>query len=122
MAKEHFFIQIKKQEILLKKKFLLISLLQLNVENSILISEFMIETKKLSNNLLSVDLEMKEEIMLVNFRPKRLLNDFNGIGVYRNGFRIRPLGDPDFDWLKLNMRRVQNPSGRIGSNQVIGYV
>ena len=28
----------------------------------------------------------------------------------------------DFDWLKLNERRVQNPSFRIGSNQAIGYV
>ncbi len=53
---------------------------------------------------------------------RRLLNEFNGIGVYRNGFRIRPLGDADFDWLKLNEQRIQNPSLRIGSNQVIGYV
>lgn len=53
---------------------------------------------------------------------RQLLNEFNGIGVYRNGFRIRPLGDPEFDWLRLNKRRVQNPSLRIGSNQVIGYV
>ena len=53
---------------------------------------------------------------------RRLLNEYNGIGVYRNGFRLRPLGDPDFDWLKLDERRVQNPSQRIGNNQVIGYV
>ena len=53
---------------------------------------------------------------------RRLLNESNGIGVYRNGFRIRPLGEPDFDWLKLNEQRVQQPSLRIGSNQVIGYV
>ena len=55
-------------------------------------------------------------------QAKRLLNDNNGIGVYRNGFRIRPLGDAEFDWLRLNYRRVQNPSQKIGSNQVIGYV
>ena len=53
---------------------------------------------------------------------RQLLNEYNGIGVYRNGFRIRPLGDADFDWLKLNEQRVQEPSLRIGSNQVIGYV
>lgn len=53
---------------------------------------------------------------------RQILNDYNGIGVYRNGFRIRPLGDADFDWLKLNEQRVQNPSLRIGSNQAIGYV
>lgn len=55
-------------------------------------------------------------------QARQLLNDSNGIGVYRNGFRIRPLGDADFDWLKLNEQRVQNPSLRIGSNQAIGYV
>ena len=53
---------------------------------------------------------------------RRLLNASNGIGVYRNGFRIRPLGDPEFDWLRLNEQRIQNPSRKIGSNQVIGYV
>lgn len=53
---------------------------------------------------------------------RRLLNENNGIGVYRNGFRIRPLGDPDFDWLELNKDRVQNPSRKIGSDQVIGIV
>ena len=57
-----------------------------------------------------------------NLRARQLLNEYNGIGVYRNGFRIRPLGDPDFDWLKLNEQRVQNPSLRIGSNQIIGFV
>jgi len=57
-----------------------------------------------------------------NLQARKLLNEFNGIGVYRNGFRIRPLGDAAFDWLKLNEERVDNPSLRIGSNQVIGYV
>lgn len=55
-------------------------------------------------------------------QARQLLNEYNGIGVYRNGFRIRPLGDADFDWLKLNEQRIQNPSLRIGNNQVIGYV
>ena len=55
-------------------------------------------------------------------QARQLLNAYNGIGVYRNGFRIRPLGDADFDWLKLNARRMQNPSLHLGNNQVIGYV
>ena len=53
---------------------------------------------------------------------RRILDANNGIGVYRNGFRIRPLGDAEFDWLRLNARRIQNPTRCIGSNQVIGYV
>ena len=53
---------------------------------------------------------------------RQLLNEYNGIRVYRNEFRIRPLGDPGFDWLDLNKRRVNNPTQCISSNQVIGYV
>lgn len=59
---------------------------------------------------------------LGKLQARRLLNDYNGIGVYRNGFRLRPLGDPEFDWLKLNEQRIQQPARRIGNNQVIGYV
>ena len=59
---------------------------------------------------------------LGKLQARRLLNEYNGIGVYRNGFRLRPLGDPEFDWLKLNEQRVQAPARRIGNNQVIGYV
>lgn len=59
---------------------------------------------------------------LGKLQVKKLLNENNGIGVYRHGFRVRPLGDTEFDWLKLNEQRVQNPSMRIGSNQAIGYV
>ncbi len=55
-------------------------------------------------------------------QARQLLNAYSGIGVYRNGFRIRPLGDADFDWLKLNARRVRNPSLYLGNNQMIGYV
>ncbi len=59
---------------------------------------------------------------LGKLQARQLLNDYNGISVYRNGFRIRPMGDPDYDWLKLNMKRIQNPSLKIGSNQIIGFV
>lgn len=55
-------------------------------------------------------------------QARQLLNAYNGISVYRNKFRIRPLGDADFDWLKLNARRVQTPTRCISSNQAIGYV
>lgn len=59
---------------------------------------------------------------LTKTQTKLLLNQSNGIGVYRNDFRIRPLGDANFDWLELNADRVQNPSLHVGSNQVIGFV
>ena len=74
------------------------------------------------DSLIQRGLKDKEGHYVGKLQARQLLNDYNGIGVYRNGFRIRPLGDPDFDWLTLNEQRVQNPSLRIGSNQAIGYV
>ena len=50
------------------------------------------------------------------------LKELTGIGIYRGGFRIRPHGDKGFDWLGLDSRRVQNPSMRVGVDQIIGYV
>jgi len=51
-----------------------------------------------------------------------ILDTHNGIGVYRQGFRIRPLGDAGYDWLLLDKERVQNPSLKIGSDQIIGFI
>jgi len=45
-----------------------------------------------------------------------------GVGIYRTGFRIRPYGEPDNDWLRLEKRRVQNPSKRIGHGQIAGTI
>jgi signal transduction histidine kinase len=53
---------------------------------------------------------------------KGLLNDMCGVSIYRGGFPIRPYGEPGYDWLLLDKRRVQEPSRRIGSNQTIGVV
>jgi len=59
---------------------------------------------------------------LGRLEARRLLNDYNGVGVYRHGFRIRPHGDPGYDWLELDKERVQNPAQRIGSDQIIGFL
>jgi len=53
---------------------------------------------------------------------RNLLNELSGVGIYREGFRIRPHGDPGYDWLELDKRRVQNPSMRTGSNQISGHI
>jgi hypothetical protein len=78
--------------------------------------------KEAIESMIARGLKNDNEAYVGKIEARQLLNTYNGIGVYRNGFRIRPLGDPDFDWLKLNEQRVQNPSMRIGSNQVIGYI
>jgi signal transduction histidine kinase len=45
-----------------------------------------------------------------------------GISIYRDGFRVLPYGDAHNDWLRLDLRRVQNPTLRLSNNQVLGYV
>ncbi len=53
---------------------------------------------------------------------KKILKDQSGVSIFRNGFRIRPYGDPGFDWLYLDSKRVQNPSMSIGSEQIHGRI
>lgn len=53
---------------------------------------------------------------------RQMISENTGIGIYRTGFRIRPYGEPDNDWLKLESRRVQNPSKRIGHGQISGTI
>ena len=60
------------------------------------------------------DLSVKE--------ARKILDEVAGVAVYKEGFRVRPYGDVESDWLTLDRRRVQNPSLRIGNNQVAGYV
>jgi hypothetical protein len=50
------------------------------------------------------------------------LDAIAGISVYRDGFRVLPYGEPKNDWLRLDMRRVQNPTTRLSNNQIYGYV
>ncbi|AFY37845.1 histidine kinase [[Leptolyngbya] sp. PCC 7376] len=53
---------------------------------------------------------------------KKDLKSAAGINVYRDGFRVLPYGEPNNDWLRLDMRRVQNPTMRLSNNQIVGYI
>ena len=53
---------------------------------------------------------------------RRDLDAIAGISIYRDGFRVLPYGEPDDDWLRLDIRRVQNPTIRLSNNQITGYV
>ncbi len=53
---------------------------------------------------------------------KRDLDIAAGISIYRDGFRVLPYGEPKNDWLRLDLRRVNNPTLRLSNNQIIGYV
>ena len=50
------------------------------------------------------------------------LDDLAGISIYRDGFRVAPYGNKNDDWLRLDIRRVNNPTLRLSNNQVVGYV
>ncbi|PBQ22071.1 hypothetical protein CCL08_01385 [Pseudomonas congelans] len=50
------------------------------------------------------------------------LDVFAGVSIYRDGFRVMPYGEPNNDWLRLDLRRVQKPSHRLSNNQIVGYL
>ncbi len=53
---------------------------------------------------------------------RKLLDSIAGVAIYREGFRIRPYGDGENDWLTLDAKRVQNPTLKIGRNQIAGII
>lgn len=70
---------------------------------------------------------------VVSERRRKILSDFSGIKLYRDGFKVRPYGEvdgPNFDWLSLGLRVQKSPaaishqsgSWRVRSNQIIGAV
>lgn len=61
----------------------------------------------------------------------QFLKSNQGIRIYRDGFRVKPYGEPsgEGDWLRLGFRRTINPEGvkqganwKLGYNQVVGAV
>lgn len=60
--------------------------------------------------------------VLTAAKARQILDDIAGVSIFREGFRVRPYGDPENDWLTLDTRRVQDPSLRIGHNQIAGYI
>lgn len=57
---------------------------------------------------------------LTTFRET--LNEFAGVSIYRDNFRVLPFGERGDDWLGLDLRRVQSPTRRLSNNQIIGHV
>ena len=61
-----------------------------------------------------------KQIGLRDFR--RIMRDYSGVAIYRDGFRVLPYGESDNDWLRLDRRRVNNPTMRLSNNQVLGRI
>nr|WP_051055866.1 sensor histidine kinase [Kitasatospora sp. SID7827] len=53
---------------------------------------------------------------------RKLIRGNSGVALYRDGFRVQPFGEPGYDWLEFDQRRVNNPTMRFSNNQVAGFV
>ncbi len=53
---------------------------------------------------------------------RRDLDEIAGVSIFRDEFRVSPYGNPRNDWLRLDIRRVQNPTMRLSNNQIVGNI
>lgn len=81
------------------------------------------------------NLEDRNKYFYKEFKPTERagwLNKFGGIRIFKDGFRVRPYGDPNtasYDWLRLGERRAKSPAGvarkgdfNVAPNQVAGTI
>lgn len=53
---------------------------------------------------------------------KNWLDDQTGVRVYRDGVRVFTYGEFQDDWLGLNVRRINRPSGKVATNTVVAAI
>lgn len=53
---------------------------------------------------------------------KNYLDENGGISVFRDGMRILDYGEPDNDWLGLDLKRVNAPTKTLSNNIILGAV
>lgn len=53
---------------------------------------------------------------------KNYLDNNCGIRVFRDGLRVYDYGEPENDWLGLDLRRVNQPTKRLSNNIILGAV
>jgi signal transduction histidine kinase len=53
---------------------------------------------------------------------KTIFKSFQGLRISKNGFGVKPYGEEVEDWIGLSKERVQNPTGNVNTNQILGYV
>lgn len=89
------------------------------------------ETRQVESGPLNLELRVWDRDELGNVVQKthstiqdvrRDLDAVAGINIYRDDFRVLPYGEPKDDWLRLDIRRVQNPTLRLSNNQIYGIV
>ena len=53
---------------------------------------------------------------------RMFLSDNGGVRVYRDGIRVYDYGEPNNDWLGLDLKRVNNPTKGLSRNIMVGHV
>ncbi|QNR83422.1 ATP-binding protein [Pedobacter riviphilus] len=54
---------------------------------------------------------------------KNIIKPNTGVRIYRDNFRVWPYGEPDNDWLELDLTRLNAPKQRtVSRNQIFGIV
>ena len=53
---------------------------------------------------------------------RRTLDNYSGVSIYRDGFRVYPYGQKGNDWLGLDNRSRQNPVRRLANNQIVAAI
>lgn len=101
------------------------NILPIKLEKEIVLSDGAKFPGKLTIDIRAFDLDenpvIKDNQITIE-DAKKQLKELPGIAVIREGFRVRPYGDKKVDWLALNERRYNNPTLRLSSNQVAGFV
>lgn len=66
------------------------------------------------------------KVLSLGVQDKKGLRDYlnvnGGIRVYRDGIRVYDYGEPENDWLSLDIRRVNVPGKKLSNNIVIGAI
>ena len=53
---------------------------------------------------------------------RMFLADNGGIRIYRDGIRVYDYGEPNNDWLGLDLKRVNNPTKGLSRNIMVGHI
>ena len=67
----------------------------------------------------------RDEILRASGAPqqiKRWLDNQTGVRVYRDNIRVFNYGEPGEDWLGLDARRINRPTGKLGTQSVIAQI
>ncbi len=65
-------------------------------------------------------LMLKYDLALTGIRD--VLDEYCGLSIYRDGFRVHPYGAPGIDWLQLDNRSRQTPTTRLANNQIVAAI